>query len=340
MKQTDFAKALTRYLSEFLPGQRNVSTNTIKSYRDTFKQLLLYMDNKCKIKPEYLTFNRINSETIRNFLFWLENTRSVNINTRNQRLAAIHSFYRYVQSECPDILFECQKILGIPFKRRQQATIEHITQENLQLLLEQPNITTKRGRRDLVLMVTLYDSGARIQELIDLKVCDVRLSKPATVTLTGKGNKRRTIPIMNKTKLLLEKYMNEQHLLENGKQNHPVFFNSRNHSFTRPGVTYILEKHFASAKKCNAGVVFPKHIHPHMLRHTKAFHLLDAGVNLIYIRDFLGHVNVTTTEVYLRADTEMKRKALESMYIDVVSQDIPVWNEDTDLLSWLQDFCK
>jgi len=340
MKQTDFARTLTCFLSKFLPGERNVSTNTIKSYRDTFKQLLLYMSTECKIKPEYLTFTEINSETIKDFLFWLENTRSVGINTRNQRLAAIHSFYRYVQSECPEIIFECQKILGIPFKKHQQPTIKHLTQENLKLLLKQPNVATKRGRRDLAIIVTLYDTGSRIQELIDLEVCDVRLSKPATITLTGKGNKKRCVPIMEKTRGLLEMYMNEQHLFQNGKQNYPLFYNSRNHPFTRPGVTYILKKYFNIAKKSNTIAVFPESINPHMLRHTKAFHLLEAGVNLIYIRDFLGHVSVTTTEVYLRADTEMKRKALESMYIDVVTQDIPVWVEDTDLLSWLQNFCK
>ena len=340
MKQSDFARTLTCYLSKFLPGERNVSTNTIKSYRDTFKQLLIYMSTECKIKPQYLTFSGINSETIKDFLFWLENTRSVGINTRNQRLAAIHSFYRYVQSECPEIIFECQKILGVPFKKRQQPTIKHFTQENLQLLLKQPNITTQRGRRDLVIMVTLYDTGSRIQELLDLRICDVRISKPATITLTGKGNKKICVPIMDKTRGLIENYMNEHHLLENGKQNYPLFYNSRNSPFTRPGVTYILKKYFILAKRSNALALFPESINPHMLRHTKAFHLLEAGVNLIYIRDFLGHVSVTTTEVYLRADTEMKRKALESMYIDVVSQDIPVWAEDTDLLSWLQDFCK
>lgn len=122
MKQTDFARTLTRYLSEYLPSQRNFSANTIKSYRDTFKQLLIYMDTECKTKPEHLTFSRIHAETIKDFLFWIENTRGVRINTRNQRLAAIHSFYRYVQSEHPEILFECQKILGIPFKKRQKAT--------------------------------------------------------------------------------------------------------------------------------------------------------------------------------------------------------------------------
>jgi site-specific recombinase XerD len=340
MKQTDFARTLTRYLSEYLPSQRNFSANTIKSYRDTFKQLLIYMDTECKTKPEHLTFSRIHAETIKDFLFWIENTRGVRINTRNQRLAAIHSFYRYVQSEHPEILFECQKILGIPFKKRQKATIKHLTQENLQLLLEQPDITTKKGRRDLVIMATLYDTGARVQELIDLKTSDIRLTKPATITLTGKGNKKRCVPIMEKTCRLLEMYMNEHHLLENGKQNYPLFYNSRGNPFTRPGITYILEKYFNLAKESNAGTVFPESIHPHMLRHTKALHLLEAGVNLIYIRDLLGHVNVTTTEVYLRADTEIKRKALESMYIDVVSQDIPLWNEDTNLLSWLQDFCR
>ncbi|MBU3138270.1 site-specific integrase [Clostridium gasigenes] len=340
MKQTDFARLLTYFLSKFLPGQRNVSTNTIKSYRDAFKQLLLYMSTECKIKPEHLSFSAINSETIKDFLLWLENIRNVSINTRNQRLAAIHSFYRYVQSECPEMLFECQKIIGIPFKKHQLQIIKHLTQENLQLLLKQPNSTTKRGIRDLAIMVMLYDSGARIQELIDLKVCDVRISKPSTITLTGKGNKRRIIPIMSKTRELLEKYMNLEHLFENGKQNYYIFHNSRNQPFTRPGITYILKKYFASAKRLNSDIVFPESINPHMLRHTKAFHLLECGINIIYIRDFLGHVNVTTTEVYLRADTEIKRKALESMYINVVSQEIPEWHEDTDLLNWLQSFCK
>ncbi len=340
MKQTDFARALTRFLSEYLPGQRNVSVNTIKSYRDTFKQLLTFYNLELNIKPEHLTLDKMTVETIRDFMLWLEKKRKVSINTRNQRLAAIHSFYRYAQSEQPEILLECQKILGIPFKKREKKTMDYLSQECLKYLLEQPDTTNKKDRRDLVLMATLYDTGARIQELIDLKVCDVRLTKPATITLTGKGNKKRCVLIMEKTKNLLENYMIENLLLKNGSQNHPLFYNSRRHQFTRPGITYILKKYLNKAKNCYSEVVFPDNLHPHMIRHTKAMHLLEAGVNLIYIRDLLGHVNVTTTEIYMRANTETKRKALEAVYMDVVTQDIPIWDEDTDLMSWLQDFCR
>ncbi len=340
MKQTDFARTLTRFLSDHLPGQRNVSTNTIKSYRDTFKQLLIFCDLELNIKPEHLIFDKIKAETIRDFLHWLEKTRNVSINTRNQRLAAIHSFYRYTQSEQPVILLECQRILGIPFKKRQKQTFDYLSQESLKCILEQPDTTKKRGRRDLTIMATLYDTGARVQELIDLKAGDVRLTKPATITLTGKGNKKRCVPIMEKTRNLLENYMKENRLLENGYQDHPLFYNSSRDPFTRPGITYILKKYLKQAKESHSEVLFPGSLHPHMVRHTKAMHLLEAGVNLIYIRDLLGHVNVTTTEIYLRANTETKIKVLESAYMEVVTQDIPVWYEDTDLLNWLQDFCR
>jgi len=340
MRQTDFARTMTNFLSKYLPGQRNVSTNTIKSYRDTFKQLLIFCDSELNIKPEYLTFNKIKAEMIKDFLNWLEKTRKVAINTRNQRLAALHSFFSYTQSEHPENMFECQRILGIPFKKREKKLIDYLTQENLKYILVQPDTSKKKGRRDLTLMSTLYDTGARVQEIIDLKTGDVRLTKPATITLTGKGSKKRCVPVMGKTRDLLDNYMSENRLLENGNQDHPLFYNSSRHPFTRPGITYILQKYLKQAKKSHPEVLFPNSIHPHMVRHTKAMHLLEANVNLIYIRDLLGHVNVTTTEIYMRANTETKRKALESVYMEVVTQDIPVWYEDTDLLNWLQEFCR
>lgn len=340
MKQTDFAKTLTQFLSRYLPGQRNVSTNTIKSYRDTFKQLLMFCDTELHISPEYLTFNKIKTETIQNFLLWLEKTRGVSINTRNQRLAAIHSFYRYTQSENPEIMFECQRILGVPFKKRETKPIDYLSLESIKFLFEQPNTATIKGRRDLIMMVLLYDTGARVQELIDLKVGNVRLSKPATILLKGKGNKKRYVPIMGKTSDLLKSYLEENHLLDNGKQNHPLFYNSSRHPFTRPGITYILEKNLKKAKELNPETIFPNKLKPHMIRHTKAMHLLEAGVNLIYIRDFLGHASVTTTEHYAKANSDTKRKALESAYVEVVTGDVPPWSEDKDLLNWLQNFCK
>jgi len=340
MKQTDFAKSLTNFLTKYLAGQRNLSTNTIKSYRDTFKQLLLYLKDKANISPEYLTLNGLKKERIEDFLCWLEKNKKVSINTRNQRLAAIHSFFRYVQSENPEVLFECQRILGIPFKKREIKSIEFLTKESLEYIFQQPDLNTFKGRRDLTMMVTLYDSGARVQELIDLKVRNVRLTAPATLLLSGKGRKQRYVPIMEKTKGLLENYMIEAKLLKNGKEDHPLFFNSNHRPFTRPGITYILEKFLKNAKDKNPKILFPDKLKPHMMRHTKAIHLLEAGVNLIYIRDLLGHTSVITTEHYAKVNSQLKRKALEAAYIEVVPDDIPNWTEDQELLSWLHNFCK
>ncbi len=340
MKQTDFAKTLTSYLADFLPGQRNVSPNTIKSYRDAFKQFLMFMQEEQGVKPERITFAAVTTQSIKEFLSWLESFKNVSTSTRNQRLAAIHSFFRYAQTENPEIIFKSQKILGISFKKKQQQTIPHLLMDQLACLFEQPDISTRRGRRDLALMVTLYDAGARVQELIDLKVCDVRLVQPATITLKGKANKQRCVPILDKTRSILEGYMGENHLLENGRQQSPLFYNSRSQTFTRPGITYILNKYFKKAKTGHKEMIFPEKLHPHMLRHSKALHLLESGVNLIYIRDLLGHVNVTTTEIYLKFDTELKRKALEAAYPQVVSQDVPAWEENTDILFWLQNLCR
>ncbi|MBS4054772.1 MAG: site-specific integrase [Thermaerobacter sp.] len=340
MKQTNFAMTLTRYLTDFLAGQRNVSLHTISSYRDTFKQYLLFMQEQQQIRPEKISFASATASSIKDFLHWLETSRKVSVSTRNQRLAAIHSFFRFAQTDNPEILFESQKVLGIPFKKKQQPTMPHLTLDQVAYLFEQPDLSTKRGRRDLALMVILYDAGARVQELIDLKVYDVRLALPATITLTGKGNKKRNIPIMAKSRSLLEGYMTENRLRDMGRQQSPLFYNSRHQAFTRPGITYILGKYLKQAKRSHKDEVFPNQLHPHMLRHSKALHLLESGVNLIYIRDLLGHVSVTTTEIYLKFDTELKRKALEAAYPQVTSPDTPAWEDNTDIMQWLQNLCR
>ena len=242
-------------------------------------------------------------------------------------------------SRSQELLLECQKVLNIPFKKNRTKPLDYLTVDALKILFDQPDTESKKERRDLVLIITLYDTGARVQELIDMKVKDVRTASPAVISLTGKGNKKRYVPIMGKTLLQLKNYIEENNLNLNGMQDQPLFFNSKRHKFTRPGITYILQKYFTVAKEKHSDICFPNNLTPHMLRHSKAMHLLDAGVNLIYIRDFLGHVNVATTEIYAKANSGLKRKALESAYIEI-AEDVPVWCEDKDLLSWLQNFCK
>ena len=338
MKSTDFAKLLAGYLSRYLPGQRNVSTNTISSYRDTFKLLLIFSRDKKGVLPEHLTLAHIDEGFVNDFLMWIENERKCGISTRNQRLAAIHAFSRYVQVEAPEMLLRCQRILSIPFKKIGRAAIDHLTPDALKILLEQPDRATSDGRRDLVLMTVLYDTGARVQELIDLVVRDIRLDTPSIVALTGKGKKTRHVPLMSKTSKMISDYLTERHLNTAAMSNHQVFYNRQRHKLTRAGVLYIIGKYVKAARTV-ACTLFPEKVTPHTLRHSKAMHLLQANVNLVYIRDLLGHVNVSTTEIYARADSEMKRLALEKAYVEVVTDDIPTWSDDKGLLSWLQNIC-
>lgn len=333
MKPTDFAKALTHYLAVYLPGQRNVSSNTIKSYRDTFKLFLLYCKQDCNLAIERLCLVRIDKTLILGFLEWLEKDRINSVSTRNQRLACIHGFYRYLQVEDPVGLLSYQKILSIPIKKTQQPTINHLTPDALKLILAQPDLSKADGRRDLSLLCVLYDTGARVQELVDLRVGDVRLAPPPILTLTGKGRKTRQVPIMSNTQSLLKQYMDESFSIQNGMQDHPLFFNRQRRKMTRAGISFILDKYVSQARAKSA--IIPSKVTPHVIRHTKAMLLLQAGVSLIYIRDLLGHVDIATTEIYARADTEMKRKALEKAYPEIVPANLPDWQKDEALLSWL-----
>lgn len=333
MKPTDFAKALSHYLAVYLPGQRNVSSNTIKSYRDTFKLFLLFCKQDCNLSIERLGLSRIDKTLVLGFLEWLEKARINSVSTRNQRLACIHGFYRYMQLEDPVGLLSYQQILSIPIKKMQQPTINYLTPDALKLILAQPDPSKANGRRDLTLLCVLYDTGARVQELVDLRFGDVRLDPPAILTLTGKGRKKRQIPIMSNTETLLKQYMDEAFSIQEGMQDHPLFFNRQRGKMTRAGISFILDKYVSQARAKSS--IIPSKVTPHVIRHTKAMLLLQAGVNLIYIRDLLGHVDIATTEIYARADTEMKRKALEKAYPEIVTENLPHWQKDEPLLSWL-----
>ena len=333
MKPTDFAKALSHYLSVYLPGQRNVSPNTIKSYRDTFKLFLLYCKQGCGLSIESLCLQRLDEPLVVGFLSWLEQDRKSSISTRNQRLACIHGFCRYMQIEDPVGLLSYQKLLSIPMKKAPKPTVHYLTPDALKLILAQPDLSKAGGRRDLTMLSALYDTGARVQELIDLKVSDVRLDHPPILNLTGKGRKTRQVPIMSNMESLLRQYMTETHLLQNGMQDRPLFVNRQHGKLTPMGVTFILNKYASRARTSSS--IIPDNITPHIFRHTKAMHLLHAGINLIYIRDLLGHVDISTTELYARTDTELKRKALEKAYPDMVATNLPQWNQDEGLLAWL-----
>lgn len=339
MSETDFARHITGFLSQYLPGQRNLSTNTISSYRDTFKLFLVYCKSKTNLKIEKIGIADITRELLAGYLTWIEKDRHCGISTRNQRLAAFKSFFHYVAATAPEHLRQSQQILAVPMKKSPRTTMSFFSPEGLHLLLSQPDITTRKGRRDHAILVLLYDSAARVQELIDLTVRDIRLEQPATAALHGKGRKTRIIPISMKTASILERYLKESGYLDGtAALDLPLFTNSRKSKLTRAGVAHILAKYVKSMSTRDWQYV-PESVSPHSLRHSKAVHLLRSGVPLIYIRDFLGHVSVTTTEIYAKVDSEETRKALEDAY-EVPSQEVvPDWEHDKSLLDWLSDLC-
>jgi len=272
MNDTDFARHLTNFLSKYLPGQRNLSANTIASYRDAFKLFLVFCETEKKKKADRLKLADISRELVVEYLIWLEEQRCCSISTHNQRLAAFRSFFHYVSASAPETLLVCQKILNIPMKRNAQQIMSYFSPEGLHLLLEQPDTSTRQGRRDHAMLVLLYDSAARVQELADLCVRDVRLEKPATVTLQGKGRKTRIVPITSKTVSILKQYFHEKGWLgKTASLDFPVFMNSRKLKFSRAGIAYIFLKYVEAARKTDEGSI-PQTASPHSLRQYVELH--------------------------------------------------------------------
>jgi integrase/recombinase XerD len=337
MRPTDFSKSLTDFLTCYLPGERGASKNTIASYKDTFILFLMFQKEKKSIKAEKLTLRLITKDSIVEFLNWLEVERHCCAATRNVRLAALHSFFRYLQYQNPEYMVEWQRILSIPSKKTEKIAINYLSVEGIRLLLAGPDLSTKNGRRDLALLSLMYNSGARVQEIIDLTPSMVRLDHPCTVKLIGKGNKARIVPLLEQQLTFLKTYMDEQNLLEPYANRYPLFSNSRKEKLTRAGVNYILAKYARQARMKEPSLI-PEKFSCHSLRHSIAMHLLQSGVNLIYIRDILGHTSVQVTEVYARTDSRQKREAIENAYSDVSPKEVPSWLTNDDLLEWLKSF--
>lgn len=335
MKKTDFTKALTSYFSTYLPETCGVSPNTCNSYRDAFKLLLLYFQEEKGVPANSIELRMLNRNLASDFLDWLEVQRKVSVTTRNQRLAAMKAFAHYVQYRNPEYLENCTDIIAMRPKKHEKPVIPFLTEEELKALLAQPDPSTRHGLRDITLLSLLYDSGARVQEITDLKLKDIRLTNPAMVTLTGKGRKARQVPLMKETCKLLDAYIRNFNL-NSEPLTSPLFFNQKGQELSRYGITYILKKYVSQAELDSD----TRKISPHVLRHTKAMHLLRAGVNMIYIRDFLGHVDISTTEVYARIDAEMKRKVFEEKVPNFTPNTTMPWEEDKDLLQWLTQFGK
>lgn len=341
MKNNDFPHYITSFFREYLSMERGVSPNTIRSYATAFTVFLDFMCLVKKINAEKLTLDHMNRGNVTDFMEWLQIEKKSSVSTRNQRLAALHAFCRYMQYEDVTRLQQWQEILSIKMKKTVKASMNYLTLDGIKALLAQIPKDSKRGRRDLAMLSLLYDTGARVQELIDLRPVDIRLTTPCTVTLFGKGRKRRIVPIQDAEVAILRSYMDENMLTEQRMNQRPLFQNDRGGKLTGAGVAHILKRYAAMARTATENLI-PDAISPHCLRHSKAMHLLQAGINLVYIRDILGHVSIQTTEVYARADSKQKREALENAYVKVLPEnnDKREWEKDPELKSWLKSLGK
>lgn len=335
MNPTCFARYMSKYLTEYLPGIQGVSYNTIASKRDAYILLLKYLDDTQNIKAEDVDIPLLSRETIIKYLEWLEKSRGSSVSTRNIRLAAIKSLFSYIQTQTPDYIYQCQQILSIPRKKEPGHTLEYLTVEGIKSVLDAVEASSRTGLRDLALLSLMYDSAARVQEIADLSVNDFRAEKPSTLRLTGKGSKTRIVPLMSATSDLVSKYISIYHPSYRGEYNVPLFSNRKKEKLTRAGIAYILKKYVKIAREKQPDLI-PETVSPHGLRHSKSMHMLQAGVPLIYIRDFLGHSEISTTEVYARCDSEQKRKAIENTCPSITKSETPIWQKDTSLLGWLQ----
>ena len=332
MKNIDFAFYVSKFLTEYLVGERNLSPNTINSYRDSIVQLISFMIHIKSSRLESISISDLTKSSVEEFLNYVETSKGCSISTRNQRLAAIHSLFRYIGMSDPKYLFQSQQILSIPNKKSLQKEMVYLSMEETKTLLSSPDINTPSGRRDQAILCLLYDSGCRVQELADLTVKDLRLETPEQVKLTGKGRKRRSVPLLKETAAVMKRYLHEQGLDGSDKLDHPLFFNSQRNKLTRQGISYILKK-YTSEKA--------PEITPHSLRHSKAMHLTESDVNPVFIRDFLGHSDLKTTQIYSRTSVEMKRKAINTLFENnpLPAQSAKVksdWTEDKNLMDWLR----
>ena len=327
---------LTKFFTGHLAGERAASPRTIASYRDAMKLLLIWFRDTEHIPPHKLRLADIDRPRVLRFLDWLQAERGCSAATRNQRLAVIKSFCRYTAVEQPDRLDQVTQILAIRQQNTPAPDLGHLTGDEVKTLLAAPGTAGPRAVRDTVLLAVAYDTAARVQELCDLNTADIRRVTPVTVTIHGKVSKIRYLPLMDPTARLVADYL--EHLDPHpglGAGADPLFHGPHYSRLTRSGIAKLLARHVRTVRAHDPGWAPGLTVTPHTLRRSRAMHLIQAGVNLIYIRDLLGHADVSTTEIYARADAETKRKALENAYQPLTPNTLPDWTMDTSLIGWL-----
>lgn len=334
MNSNILAIALQGFLSDFLPRVRGLSPHTVLAYRDSFKLFLQFLAQQ-KGKPiSDLDVHSIDVAEVIAFLEDLETNRHNTISTRNVRLSAIQSLFRYLGGRYPEYLGKSQRVSDIPLKRMPTRTVEYFEFEEITAVLQSVDRSKAYGRRDYALLSVMFNTGARAQEIVDLRATDLQLSKPFSVSIYGKGKKERICPLWPQTAQVLSDYLEERCV--DLKKPLPVFINHLGRALTRFGVRHILAKYVRLGTSLQPSLE-KKSLHPHCMRHSTALHLLKSGVDLSTISHWMGHSSINTTNKYVTINLEMKRKAIEKAKpLNCEINTKASWRKNPDILKWLE----
>jgi integrase/recombinase XerD len=322
---------IRRFLLEYVVNERNLARNTQLSYRDTLRLLLPFVSEAIRQPLDQLAIDQLSPPLVQQFLGHLEQQRGCTVATRNVRLAAIHALARFIALHSPEHVAWCGELRAIPFKKTASSPLAYLDKAEMDALLEAPHRQTAQGLRDYVLLLFLYNTGARASEAAQVTMADLSLTSPPSVRLVGKGNRVRHCPLWMKTAQSLTP------LIMNRARSEPVFRNRRQQPITRFGIRALVQRTVATASQ-HLPSLRDKLVSPHTIRHTTAVHLLRAGVDINTIRAWLGHVSLDTTNIYAEVDLEMKAKALARCDVpsDADETNETDWHNDPELMAFLQ----
>jgi integrase/recombinase XerD len=307
-QSTLLAPLLQSFFAEHMLSHRRASRQTIDSYRDTFRLLLRFLQESAGKQPASLQIDDLDAPTVLNFLDHVEQQRKNQIQSRNVRLAAIRSFFRLVALRDPTSINVATRVLAIPLKRADKRLVGYLTRQEIDAILDVPDRKTWGGQRDYTLLLTFYNSGARVSEITSLKWNQIQLGATSFLELRGKGRKERSVPLWPKTARTLKLWL-EASL---ASPDRPAFPSARGAPLSRDGVNYILQEAVQAATK-TCPTLAAKRVTPHVLRHTTAMHLLQSGVDITVIALWLGHESPETTHIYVEADLQTKEQALQNV---------------------------
>ena len=329
-----FSKLVQKFLTTYVIGECNYSMNTKASYSTTFHLLLEFMSEVKNIKPNKIEIEAITKEVIVQFLDWLETNRFVSISTRNQRLACIKSFYKYVQSNEPDLFDTCVLILSIKNKKVPNKMISYFSEDEIKIMINYLN--NSKDLKKLTMICVLYETGARVSEFINIKLSDLNLSDNAGITLYGKGNKIRVVPISQELVKLINKYLKEEYINYDGDY---LFYSNYKKRYRRFGINYIIKQLVVELN-----IIYPNYFKgnyfPHSFRHTKATHLYNNGTPLLYVKEFLGHSTISSTEIYATPDTKKQREEILKNSESINTKHKYSDNKKENLDNWLKSNMK